>query len=106
MSVFFLWKVKLEINTLLWAISTFCVWGVGWIFLSLYMQKVSILKSKRGYIVNFDLTISRLFTTKILDQGVSKFTIKILLQAVRGGGKINLKGLYSGLAGNLAGVLP
>ncbi len=70
------------------------------------MQKVSILKSKRGYIVNFDLTISRLFTTKILDQGVSKFTIKILLQAVRGGGKINLKGLYSGLAGNLAGVLP
>lgn len=33
-------------------------------------------------------------------------TIKTRLQAVRGGGKINLKGLYSGLAGNLAGVLP
>ncbi|KAF9681976.1 hypothetical protein SADUNF_Sadunf05G0059300 [Salix dunnii] len=28
------------------------------------------------------------------------------LQAARGGGKIMLKGLYSGLAGNLAGVLP
>lgn len=27
-------------------------------------------------------------------------------QAARGGGKIFLKGLYSGLAGNLAGVLP
>ncbi|XP_077245789.1 S-adenosylmethionine carrier 1, chloroplastic/mitochondrial-like isoform X2 [Tasmannia lanceolata] len=33
-------------------------------------------------------------------------TIKTRLQAVRGGAKINLKGLYSGLAGNLAGVLP
>ncbi|KAL5703584.1 S-adenosylmethionine carrier 1 [Ranunculus cassubicifolius] len=33
-------------------------------------------------------------------------TIKTRLQAVRGGGKIVLKGLYSGLAGNLAGVLP
>ncbi|KAL6552209.1 S-adenosylmethionine carrier 1, chloroplastic/mitochondrial [Orobanche gracilis] len=33
-------------------------------------------------------------------------TIKTRLQAVRGGGKIDLKGLYSGLAGNLAGVLP
>lgn len=33
-------------------------------------------------------------------------TIKTRLQAVRGGGKINFKGLYSGLAGNLAGVLP
>lgn len=33
-------------------------------------------------------------------------TIKTRLQAVRGGGKIILKGLYSGLAGNLAGVLP
>ncbi|XP_061971058.1 S-adenosylmethionine carrier 1, chloroplastic/mitochondrial-like isoform X4 [Populus nigra] len=33
-------------------------------------------------------------------------TIKTRLQAVHGGGKINLKGLYSGLAGNLAGVLP
>lgn len=33
-------------------------------------------------------------------------TIKTRLQAARGGGKINLKGLYSGLAGNLAGVLP
>lgn len=28
------------------------------------------------------------------------------IQAARGGGKIVLKGLYSGLAGNLAGVLP
>ncbi|KAM7507778.1 hypothetical protein LguiA_018231 [Lonicera macranthoides] len=33
-------------------------------------------------------------------------TIKTRLQAVRGGGKIILKGLYSGLAGNLVGVLP
>ncbi|XP_044483895.1 S-adenosylmethionine carrier 1, chloroplastic/mitochondrial-like isoform X2 [Mangifera indica] len=33
-------------------------------------------------------------------------TIKTRLQAIQGGGKINLKGLYSGLAGNLAGVLP
>ncbi|KAI3952670.1 hypothetical protein MKX01_013632 [Papaver californicum] len=33
-------------------------------------------------------------------------TIKTRLQAVRGGGKIVLKGLYNGLAGNLAGVLP
>ncbi|KAB2052001.1 hypothetical protein ES319_A12G090200v1 [Gossypium barbadense] len=33
-------------------------------------------------------------------------TIKTRLQAARGGGKIVLKGLYSGLAGNLAGVLP
>ncbi|CAI9116468.1 OLC1v1017621C3 [Oldenlandia corymbosa var. corymbosa] len=33
-------------------------------------------------------------------------TIKTRLQAVRGGGKIVLRGLYSGLAGNLAGVLP
>ncbi|EPS64138.1 hypothetical protein M569_10643, partial [Genlisea aurea] len=33
-------------------------------------------------------------------------TIKTRLQAVRGGGKIILSGLYSGLAGNLAGVLP
>ncbi|WCJ41182.1 S-adenosylmethionine carrier 1 [Euphorbia peplus] len=33
-------------------------------------------------------------------------TIKTRLQAVRGGGKIVLKGLYSGLAGNIAGVLP
>ncbi|XP_059631517.1 S-adenosylmethionine carrier 1, chloroplastic/mitochondrial-like isoform X2 [Cornus florida] len=33
-------------------------------------------------------------------------TIKTRLQSVRGGGKIILKGLYSGLAGNLAGVLP
>uniref|UniRef100_A0A6M2F9V7 S-adenosylmethionine transporter n=1 Tax=Populus davidiana TaxID=266767 RepID=A0A6M2F9V7_9ROSI len=33
-------------------------------------------------------------------------TIKTRLQAIHGGGKINLKGLYSGLAGNLAGVLP
>ncbi|RWR95622.1 Mitochondrial carrier protein [Cinnamomum micranthum f. kanehirae] len=33
-------------------------------------------------------------------------TIKTRLQASRGGGKIFLKGLYSGLAGNLAGVLP
>jgi len=33
-------------------------------------------------------------------------TIKTRLQAARFGGKILLKGLYSGLAGNLAGVLP
>ncbi|KAI3451061.1 hypothetical protein Pfo_007726 [Paulownia fortunei] len=33
-------------------------------------------------------------------------TIKTRLQAAHGGGKIILKGLYSGLAGNLAGVLP
>ncbi|XP_057529167.1 S-adenosylmethionine carrier 1, chloroplastic/mitochondrial [Amaranthus tricolor] len=33
-------------------------------------------------------------------------TIKTRLQAARGGGQIVLKGLYSGLAGNLAGVLP
>eukprot|EP00261_Vitis_vinifera_P035347 XP_019076590.1 PREDICTED: S-adenosylmethionine carrier 1, chloroplastic/mitochondrial isoform X4 [Vitis vinifera] len=33
-------------------------------------------------------------------------TIKTRLQAVRGGGKIVWNGLYSGLAGNLAGVLP
>lgn len=33
-------------------------------------------------------------------------TIKTRLQAVRGGGEIVLKGLYSGLAGNIAGVLP
>ncbi|KAL9662678.1 hypothetical protein QQ045_027511 [Rhodiola kirilowii] len=33
-------------------------------------------------------------------------TIKTRLQAVQGGGKIVLKGLYSGLAGNIAGVLP
>ncbi|MFS7975010.1 putative selenocysteine Se-methyltransferase [Helianthus anomalus] len=33
-------------------------------------------------------------------------TIKTRLQAVRGGGQIILKGLYSGLLGNLAGVLP
>ncbi|KAL8255352.1 hypothetical protein R6Q59_033573 [Mikania micrantha] len=33
-------------------------------------------------------------------------TIKTRLQAVRGGGKIVLHGLYSGLAGNLVGVLP
>ncbi|KAL8527875.1 hypothetical protein ACS0TY_005624 [Phlomoides rotata] len=33
-------------------------------------------------------------------------TIKTRLQVARGGGKIILKGLYSGLAGNLAGVLP
>ncbi|XP_071702265.1 S-adenosylmethionine carrier 1, chloroplastic/mitochondrial-like [Rutidosis leptorrhynchoides] len=33
-------------------------------------------------------------------------TIKTRLQAVRGGGKIILKGLYSGLGGNIAGVLP
>ncbi|XP_042019015.1 S-adenosylmethionine carrier 1, chloroplastic/mitochondrial-like isoform X1 [Salvia splendens] len=33
-------------------------------------------------------------------------TIKTRLQAVRGGGEIVLKGLYSGLAGNLAGVIP
>ncbi|KAI4330140.1 hypothetical protein MLD38_028445 [Melastoma candidum] len=32
-------------------------------------------------------------------------TIKTRLQAVQGGVKINLKGLYSGLAGNIAGVL-
>ncbi|CAN1842440.1 S-adenosylmethionine carrier 1, chloroplastic/mitochondrial, partial [Linum perenne] len=33
-------------------------------------------------------------------------TIKTRLQAARGGGKIVWKGLYSGLAGNIAGVLP
>ncbi|KDP35277.1 hypothetical protein JCGZ_09436 [Jatropha curcas] len=33
-------------------------------------------------------------------------TIKTRLQAAHGGGKIILKGLYSGLAGNIAGVLP
>ncbi|XP_031387022.1 S-adenosylmethionine carrier 1, chloroplastic/mitochondrial [Punica granatum] len=33
-------------------------------------------------------------------------TIKTRLQAARGGGKIDLRGLYSGLTGNLAGVLP
>ncbi|ERN03873.1 hypothetical protein AMTR_s00078p00165690 [Amborella trichopoda] len=33
-------------------------------------------------------------------------TIKTRLQAAQGGGKIILQGLYSGLAGNLAGVLP
>ncbi|GMI90768.1 SAM TRANSPORTER1, S-adenosylmethionine carrier 1 [Hibiscus trionum] len=33
-------------------------------------------------------------------------TIKTRLQAARGGGKVVLKGLYSGLGGNLAGVLP
>ncbi|KAK9678702.1 hypothetical protein RND81_11G228100 [Saponaria officinalis] len=33
-------------------------------------------------------------------------TIKTRLQAARGGGQIVLKGLYSGLAGNIAGVLP
>ncbi|CAL9130066.1 unnamed protein product [Musa textilis] len=33
-------------------------------------------------------------------------TIKTRLQAARGGSKIHWKGLYSGLAGNLAGVLP
>ncbi|PON58690.1 Mitochondrial carrier domain containing protein [Parasponia andersonii] len=33
-------------------------------------------------------------------------TIKTRLQAAHGGGKIVWKGLYSGLAGNLAGVLP
>ncbi|GLT68923.1 hypothetical protein SLA2020_411160 [Shorea laevis] len=33
-------------------------------------------------------------------------TIKTRLQAAHGGGKIVLKGLYSGLTGNLAGVLP
>ncbi|CAL1380057.1 unnamed protein product [Linum trigynum] len=33
-------------------------------------------------------------------------TIKTRLQAVRGGGQIVWKGLYSGLAGNIAGVLP
>ncbi|KAF3440483.1 hypothetical protein FNV43_RR18767 [Rhamnella rubrinervis] len=33
-------------------------------------------------------------------------TIKTRLQAAHGGGKIVLKGLYSGLAGNIAGVLP
>uniref|UniRef100_A0A5B7BW89 S-adenosylmethionine carrier 1 n=1 Tax=Davidia involucrata TaxID=16924 RepID=A0A5B7BW89_DAVIN len=33
-------------------------------------------------------------------------TIKTRLQAAHGGGKIVLKGLYSGLAGNLVGVLP
>lgn len=33
-------------------------------------------------------------------------TIKTRLQAARVGGKILVKGLYSGLAGNLAGVLP
>ncbi|XP_022895470.1 S-adenosylmethionine carrier 1, chloroplastic/mitochondrial-like [Olea europaea var. sylvestris] len=33
-------------------------------------------------------------------------TIKTRLQAAQGGGKIVLKGLYSGLAGNIAGVLP
>ncbi|XP_076905927.1 S-adenosylmethionine carrier 1, chloroplastic/mitochondrial-like isoform X3 [Bidens hawaiensis] len=33
-------------------------------------------------------------------------TIKTRLQTVRGGGQIVLKGLYSGLLGNLAGVLP
>ncbi|XP_024952676.2 S-adenosylmethionine carrier 1, chloroplastic/mitochondrial-like isoform X4 [Citrus sinensis] len=33
-------------------------------------------------------------------------TIKTRLQAAHGGGKINLKGLYSGLVGNLAGVFP
>lgn len=33
-------------------------------------------------------------------------TIKTRLQAARSGGKIVFKGLYSGLAGNLAGVLP
>ncbi|XP_039024485.1 S-adenosylmethionine carrier 1, chloroplastic/mitochondrial-like [Hibiscus syriacus] len=33
-------------------------------------------------------------------------TIKTRLQASRGGRKVILKGLYSGLGGNLAGVLP
>ncbi|XP_020088471.1 S-adenosylmethionine carrier 1, chloroplastic/mitochondrial-like isoform X2 [Ananas comosus] len=33
-------------------------------------------------------------------------TIKTRLQAARGGSKIEWKGLYSGLAGNIAGVLP
>jgi len=33
-------------------------------------------------------------------------TIKTRLQAARSGGGIVFKGLYSGLAGNLAGVLP
>ncbi|XP_074280320.1 S-adenosylmethionine carrier 1, chloroplastic/mitochondrial-like [Silene latifolia] len=33
-------------------------------------------------------------------------TIKTRLQAAHGGGRIILKGLYSGLSGNLAGVLP
>ncbi|KAK3230225.1 hypothetical protein Dsin_002106 [Dipteronia sinensis] len=33
-------------------------------------------------------------------------TIKTRLQVARGGGKINMKGLYSGLVGNLVGVLP
>ncbi|KAG6543700.1 hypothetical protein Mapa_014884 [Marchantia paleacea] len=33
-------------------------------------------------------------------------TIKTRLQAARAGGQINFKGLYSGLAGNIFGVLP
>lgn len=37
---------------------------------------------------------------------VHEFLFMVLCYAVRGGGKILLKGLYSGLAGNLAGVLP
>ncbi|CAI0457242.1 unnamed protein product [Linum tenue] len=35
-----------------------------------------------------------------------RFLCFLMLQAVRGGGQIVWKGLYSGLAGNIAGVLP
>jgi hypothetical protein len=39
------------------------------------------------------------------DHPVKTFS-KIVFQAAHGGAKIHWKGLYSGLSGNLAGVLP
>ncbi|CAL9001193.1 unnamed protein product [Prunus brigantina] len=41
-----------------------------------------------------------------LQAGMHLWFSCLLIMAARGGGKIVLKGLYSGLAGNLAGVLP
>ncbi|KAK7858869.1 s-adenosylmethionine carrier 1 [Quercus suber] len=45
-------------------------------------------------------------TIKTRLQAGFSFLQNFLTKAARGGGKINLQGLYSGLAGNLAGVLP
>jgi len=43
-----------------------------------------------------------LFLLELLQLTIHSF----VCQAAQGGGKIILEGLYSGLAGNLAGVLP
>ncbi|KAL3592598.1 hypothetical protein D5086_011238 [Populus alba] len=60
--------------------------------------------SIRGAILQWSLRVD--FSHQSVQLRTNHFISYMRCMAVHGGGKINFKGLYSGLAGNLAGVLP